>query len=51
VNGTVCAVLTSKAEQRFYARKAQILCYGTLRGIGKISVKNAKRLIKNGVFR
>jgi hypothetical protein len=38
-------------DEQFYAKNDQILCYGTLRAIGKISVKNAKRFDKNGVFR
>ncbi len=49
-NGSVRTVLTSKTKL-FYALNDQILFYGTLRAVGKISVKNAKRFDKNGVFR
>jgi hypothetical protein len=49
-NGTVRAVLTSKAKRTILCVIDQNLCYGTLRAIGKVSVKNAKHFDKKWRF-
>ena len=50
MNGTVRAVITSKGKRTFYALNDQILLYGTLHAIGKISIKKAKRFDKKWRF-